>query len=273
MGDAEAIAPGVRRVLAPNASTYTYTGTQTYIVGHGAVAVIDPGPTDPAHVAALLAATAGERIAAILCTHTHRDHSPAAALLKAATGAEIVGCAALAAAGREFDHDYAPDRVLADGETLRGDGWTIAAVATPGHTSNHLCFALNDSQALFSGDHVMGWSTSVVIPPDGDMGDYVASLERLVGREERVYYPGHGEPIADPQRLVRAMIGHRRHREAQILRLLGEGATTVPDIAARAHAGIAAGLVRAAEASVLAHLIELERRGLVAGMDAIWRVA
>ena len=275
----ETIEPLVRRLLAPNPSAFTYTGTQTYLVGTSEIAVIDPGPDLPEHVDAILGAAAGERIAAIVCTHTHRDHSPAAALLKAATGAEIVGCAPLALdddgprADAAFDIGYAPDRVLHDGERIAGAGWTIEAVATPGHTSNHLCYALRESGALFTGDHVMGWSTSVVSPPDGNMADYMASLARLMERDDRIYYPAHGPPVEDPRRLVRGMIGHRRQREGQIVRLLGESAQPIPAMVARMYAGIDARLHGAAGRSVLAHLIDLETRGIVVRDAETWRLA
>jgi glyoxylase-like metal-dependent hydrolase (beta-lactamase superfamily II) len=221
----------VRRVLAPNPSPYTFTGTQTYLVGTASeLAVIDPGPDEPEHLAALLAAIGDARLSAILCTHTHRDHSPAAAPLAEKTGARVIGCAPLVIESGEprvdapFDKFYAPDRVLSDGESIGGDGWTLTAVATPGHTSNHLCYALEESGALFTGDHVMGWSTSVVVPPDGDMADYMASLDKLYHRADRVYYPAHGPAIEKPKQLVRGMIGHRRQRERQIVKLLGEAA-------------------------------------------------
>jgi len=228
-GIAEQCEPLVRRVLAPNPSPYTYTGTQTYLVGSGAdVAVIDPGPNEPDHIEAILAAIGKATVTAIMCTHTHRDHSPAAAPLAQQTGAPIVGCAPLVLksdrprADEAFDTTYAPDRVLEDGEAMTGTGWTLRALHTPGHTSNHLCFALEESGALFTGDHVMGWSTSVVIPPDGDMGDYMASLDKLQARDDTIYYSAHGAPITKPKQLVRGMIGHRRQRENQILRLLSE---------------------------------------------------
>jgi len=280
-GAVQQLHPLVRRLLAPNPSPFTFTGTQTYIVGTGDVAVIDPGPDLPDHVDALLAATTGERIVAILCTHTHRDHSPAARPLQAATGATIVGCTPLALddagprADAAFDADYAPDRVLGDGERIAGHGWTLQAVATPGHTSNHLCFALPEAQALFSGDHVMGWSTTVVSPPDGDMTAYMASLDLLMGREDEVYYPAHGEPIANPRRLVRGLLGHRKQREGQILRLLRSGAASmpVPDMVASMYVGIDPRLHGAAGRSVLAHLIDLERRGLVAPSGDGWAIA
>jgi glyoxylase-like metal-dependent hydrolase (beta-lactamase superfamily II) len=270
------LAPLVRRVLAPNPSPFTFTGTQTHIVGRGIVAVIDPGPDLPAHVEALLGAVRGERIAAILCTHTHRDHSPAARALQASTGAPIIGCAPLAPNGageadESFDRDYRPDRVLADGEMLDGEGWSLEAVATPGHTSNHLCFALEGTGILFSGDHVMGWSTSIVSPPDGDMGAYVASLARLLSRPYTRYLPGHGEPIEAPHKLVRGMILHRRQRERQVLAQLQAGRTGIPDLVAAMYRGVDPRLHPAAARSVLAHLIDLERRGLVARDGEQWR--
>ncbi|MBN8839699.1 MAG: MBL fold metallo-hydrolase [Sphingomonadales bacterium] len=278
-GIAIALEPLVTRVLAPNPSAYTYTGTQTHIVGTIDLAVIDPGPADEAHHAALLAAIAGRPVSAIVITHHHRDHSPAAIRLKAETGAPIVGAAAFRLsddgprADAAFDPDYAPDRVLADGERVSGAGWTLEALATPGHTSNHLCFALLESKALFSGDHVMGWSTSVVSPPDGDMTAYMNSLEKLMGRDDRVYYPGHGEAVENPQRLVRGMLGHRKQREGQILRLLGEGVATIPAMVGKMYAGLDPRLAGAAGQSVLAHLVDLERRGLAIAEGAAWRRA
>ncbi|MEG3123051.1 MBL fold metallo-hydrolase [Sphingomonas sp. GB1N7] len=282
-GVPETLEPLVVRVLAPNASPYTYTGTQTYLVGTTDMAVIDPGPEDAAHTQAVLDALAGRPLVAIVITHTHRDHSPGARPLKAATGAPIVGCAPLAIdddgirSDAAFDHDYAPDRVLADGDTVAGAGWTLTAIATPGHTSNHLCFALTgedgpESGALFSGDHVMGWSTSIVSPPDGDMGDYIRSLEKLQAREDRIYYPGHGDPVDNPKRLVRGMIGHRKQREGQILRLLREAPQAIPDMVGRMYVGIDPRLFPAAERSVLAHLIDLRDRGLVTGTSDIWAI-
>lgn len=277
-GQAILLEPLVSRVLAPNPSPYTYTGTETYVVGTGRVAVIDPGPDDPVHVAALLRVIGDRPVEAILCTHTHRDHSPAARALKAVTAAPIIGCAALALtdlgprADASFDGDYVPDRVLADGETVRGPDWTIAAVATPGHTSNHLCFGLRESGALFTGDHVMGWSTTVVSPPDGDMTAYMESLEKLAGREQdRVYYPAHGDPVERPQRFVRGLMGHRRQREGQILRSLKEGPKTIPEMVEKMYVGIDPRLFGAAGRSVLAHLIDLQARGLAADEGETWR--
>jgi glyoxylase-like metal-dependent hydrolase (beta-lactamase superfamily II) len=274
----ETVHPLVRRVLAPNPSPFTSTGTQTHIVGHGAVAVIDPGPDIAGHVDAILAATAGERIVAIVCTHTLRDHTPAAAALAAATGAPVVGCAPIPVregSGLEagFDQTYAPDRILIEGDTVSGPGWTLEAIATPGHTSNHLCFALPEAQALFSGDHVMGWSTSVVVPPDGDMGAYLASLEKLLARDDEVYFPAHGDPVAKPQRLVRGMIGHRRQRENQILRLLDEGPRSIPEMVSAMYVGLDPRLTQAAGASVLAHLVDLRSRGRIAERQDVWSLA
>lgn len=282
VGTAEQLEPLVRRVLAPNPSPFTYTGTQTYLVGAGdEIAVIDPGPDEPAHLAALAAAIGDATVAAICCTHTHRDHSPAAAPLKALTGAPVVGCAPLALStdgprqDAPFDMDYAPDRALRDGERISGPGWTLAAVATPGHTSNHLCFALEESGALFTGDHVMGWSTSVISPPDGDMTAYMRSMQRLLERDDVIYYPAHGEPVDNPQRLVRGMMGHRKQREGQILRFLERhGESAIPDMVAEMYKGIDPRLFPAAGRSVLAHLIDLDGRGLAAPAEGgLWRTA
>ena len=279
-GIADQVEPLVMRVLAPNPSPYTYTGTQTYVVGQEDgpdCAVIDPGPNDPAHIDAIEAAIDNRVVRAIMCTHTHRDHSPAAAPLSQRTGAPVVGCAPLVLrtdlprADEAFDTTYAPDRVLEDGESMSGTGWTLTAVATPGHTSNHLCFALEESRSLFTGDHVMGWSTSVVIPPDGDMGDYMASLEKLQAREDVIYHSAHGAAITKPRQLVRGMIGHRRQRENQILRLLGEEARTVSAFIPQMYKGLDERLIPAAEMSVTAHLIDLEKRGLVGKEGDVWR--
>ncbi len=215
---------------------------------------------------------------AIVITHHHRDHSPASRPLAATTGAPIVGPRAHHVADdalpldAAFDADYAPDRVLEEGDTVSGDGWTLRAIATPGHTSNHLAYALPESGALFSGDHVMGWATSVVSPPDGDMGDYMASLDKLMGRDDRVYYPGHGEAVDNPQRLVRGMLGHRKQREGQILRLLREAPMAIPAMTARMYVGLDPRLLGAAERSVLAHLYDLRHRALVEEEGDTWRI-
>ena len=275
------LSPLVARVLAPNPSPFTYTGTQTYLAGAHDVAVIDPGPDDPAHLAALTAAIAGRPVVAILCTHTHRDHSPAARALSDANGAPIIGCAPLTLdddgprADAAFDAAYRPDRVLGDGDRVSGQGWTLEAVTTPGHTSNHLCFSLIEEQALFTGDHVMGWSTSVISPPDGDMSAYMRSMQRLLDRDDMVYYPAHGEPIDNPQRLVRGMMGHRKQREGQILRFLERnGTSAIPDMVAEMYKGVDPRLHPAAGRSVLAHLIDLDGRGIAAPQaDGRWQIA
>ncbi len=277
-GVAMPLSPMVARVLAPNPSPFTFTGTQTYVVGSSDVAVIDPGPDEADHLTALTAAIAGRPLVAIVCTHTHRDHSPAAQPLRAMTGAPVIGCAPLTLdddgprADAAFDAAYRPDRILADGERLAGEGWTLEAVATPGHTSNHLCFALVEEQALFTGDHVMGWSTSVISPPDGDLADYMRSMQRLLERQDTIYYPAHGEPIDNPQRLVRGMMGHRKQREGQIMRFLERnGDSLIPDMVAEMYKGVDPRLHPAAGRSVLAHLIDLHQRGLVANrQDNRW---
>ena len=279
-GVPEQLEPLVSRLLAPNPSPFTHTGTQVHLVGATDLAVIDPGPATSAHIDALVAAIAGRPVRAIVITHTHGDHSPASRPLAAATGAAIVGCAPLALddagirSDASFDHDYAPDRVLAEGDSVTGDGWTLTALATPGHTSNHLAFALPEAQdgagALFTGDHVMGWSTSIVSPPDGDMAAYMTSLEKLLHREDRMYYPAHGDPIENPQRLVRGMLGHRKQREGQILRLLRDIPTTIPEMVARMYVGLDPRLFPAAERSVLAHLIDLRDRDVVIENASVW---
>jgi len=271
----EPVEEGIARVLAHNPSAFTYYGTQTYLLGERELAVIDPGPELPEHVDALVDAIGGRPVIAIVCTHTHRDHSPASRALAERTGAPIVGCAPLVMEGTGleagFDADYAPDRVLADGESITVEGQPIVAVATPGHTSNHLCFAYRG--ALFSGDHVMGWSTTVVIPPDGEMAAYMASLDKLRRRDDRIYYPAHGPGIDKPQQYVRHLIGHRMQREAQIRRLVGERPRDIGDIVGAAYPGLDRRLVAAAGASVLAHLLDLERRGLVERHEEQWTAA
>jgi glyoxylase-like metal-dependent hydrolase (beta-lactamase superfamily II) len=271
------LSPRVGRVLAPNPSPFTFTGTETYLVGRERVAVIDPGPADPRHLAALERAIAGRPVGAIMCTHTHRDHSPAAAPLAQATGAPIIGCAPLTLADdgpradAAFDPDYSPDRILVDGERVTGEGWTLEALATPGHTSNHLCFALLEEKALFTGDHIMGWSTTVVSPPDGDMAAYMRSMQRLVDRDDAVYYPAHGDQVDNPQRLARGMMGHRKQREGQILRYLRtNGAALIPAMVREMYKGVDPGLHPAAGRSVLAHLIDLKARGIVRDCDGMW---
>ena len=273
----EELEPSIARVLAHNPSAFTYYGTQTYLIGTSELAVIDPGPDLPEHLDALEAAIGGRTVRAIMCTHTHRDHSPAARPLAERTGAPVIGCAPLALetvgprADASFDGDYAADRVLEDGEELEIDGRPVRAVATPGHTSNHLCFAYGD--ALFSGDHVMGWSTTVVVPPDGDMAAYMQSLDKLRQREDRAYYPAHGPPVTNPQQYVRHLLGHRMQREKQILRLVSERPRAIPQIVADAYPGLDPRLVTAAGGSVFAHLLDLERRGLVERQGDAWTTA
>jgi glyoxylase-like metal-dependent hydrolase (beta-lactamase superfamily II) len=264
------LSPLVRRIVAPNASPFTFNGTCTYIVGKGAVVIVDPGPADDSHHAALLAAVEGERVETILITHTHRDHSVGANRLRAATGARLVGTApftprsdAWADLDASHDRDYSPDAILADGARLNGRGYSIEVVATPGHCSNHLCFALLEESALFSGDHVMAWSASVIAPPDGSMRAYMESLEKLRRRAETIYWPGHGGPVLEPQRYLRALIHHRRLREASILTALGDGAQTIPALVAKVYVGLSPSLTDAAGFSTLAHLEDLRERGVV----------
>ncbi len=263
----------MRRLVAPNGGPFTFTGTCSYVVGHGKVVIIDPGPDNPAHIAALLDAVKGETVSHILVTHTHRDHSPAAPALRAATGAPVTGCAphhpARALALGEVamldaanDLAYAPDLVLADGEVLEAAGFELMALATPGHTMNHLCFVLPLENTLFSGDHVMAWSTSIVAPPDGSMAAYMASLDRLRGRAEAIYWPGHGGPVNDPQRFVRGLATHRRQRESSILARLAAGDRRIPQIVAAIYEGLDPRLKGAAGLSVFAHLEDLVARGL-----------
>ena len=272
-GELVRLSPLVRRMAAGNPGPMTFTGTCTYVVGDREVAIIDPGPDRKEHVGALLEALRGETIAAILVTHTHRDHSPAARALKAATGAPIIGCAPYAPAQREtaslrpegpHDQAYAPDLILREGEAFEAKDFALVCVETPGHTANHLAFVLPQEKALFSGDHVMAWSTSLVTPPDGSMRDYMASLAKLRRRDDRVYWPGHGGPVLEPQRYVRALANHRRQRERAILSRVAAGDGTIERIAAHVYEGLSPALRAAAGLSVLAHLQDLAERGLVA---------
>jgi len=269
-GRLEPVAPMIRRIVARNPSPFTFRGTGTYVVGSGEVAVIDPGPDLADHVEALLTGLSGERVTHILITHTHRDHSPAARALQNATRAPTYGFGPHAGGKRDDpaieeggDWDFVPDITLGDGDRVAGNGWIFEAVHTPGHTSNHLCFALADSGVLFSGDHVMGWSTSVIAPPDGDMTAYLASLDKLLGRRDAVYWPTHGPAISEPHEHVRAFIAHRHEREAGILDCLRAGFDRIDAIVERLYVGLHPGLHRAAGRSVYAHLIDLVGRGLV----------
>jgi glyoxylase-like metal-dependent hydrolase (beta-lactamase superfamily II) len=268
-GVAQPVSPLIRRVVVNNPGPFTFHGTNTYIVGHGEVAVIDPGPDDDAHVAALVAALAGETLRHILVTHTHHDHSPAAAPLRAALGGRIIG-----AHPRPMKQDgtpteaihgaFAPDQVLADGQRFAGPGWTLEAVFTPGHMSNHHCFALVEEGALFTGDHVMGWNTSIVSPPDGNMTEYLASLRLCAARNDTVYWPAHGPEIDRPQAFVRAYIGHRRMREGEIRRCLADGLATIPEMVAAMYRHLPERMHGAAARSVLAHLEHMTATGRAA---------
>lgn len=273
-GQVEQLSPLVRRLLCDNPGPFTFKGTVTYVVGTGRVAIIDPGPDDPRHIAAVLEAVKGETVEAILVTHTHRDHSPGVAALVAMTGAIVVGCgphrAARALALGEInaldasaDLDFRPDEQMASGDAISGPGWTLAALETPGHTMNHLAFTLSEEATLFSGDHVMAWSTSIVAPPDGSMAAYMASLELLKGRAETLYRPGHGGVVKEPNRFVRAMITHRRLREASILNRVREGDRLISAMVPRVYEGLAPQLHGAAALSTFAHLEDLVARGLV----------
>ena len=279
------VAPRIRRLLAHNPGPFTFTGTNVSVIGEGRVAVIDPGPDDPAHLEALKHALKDETVTHILVTHTHRDHSPAARALKQWTGAPTYGFGPHGAGKTEGgivveeggDREFVPDIVLRDGDVIEGAGFTIECVHTPGHTSNHICYALREEKALFCGDHVMAWSTTVVAPPDGDMGDYLSSLEKLLARDDAIYWPTHGGPVRDPQSFVAAYLAHRRTREAQILAALTDGVSDIPAMVDRIYAGLDPRLKPAAGLSVLAHLLLLTKRGRVAvsgtpGLSARYRL-
>jgi glyoxylase-like metal-dependent hydrolase (beta-lactamase superfamily II) len=281
--------PGVRRIMADNPGPFTFKGTVSYIVGRGKVAIVDPGPDDPAHVAALLDAVRNETVTHIFVTHTHRDHSPAVPAIKSATGATVYAEGPHRAArplhigehnplDASADRDFRPDIALKDGEVVAGNGWSIEAVATPGHTANHMSYALREKNTLFAGDHVMGWATSIVAPPDGAMSDYMDSLAKLARRNETTYFPGHGPAITDALRFVNYYILHRKAREASILHRLSKGATDIPTIVRAIYIGIDARLTGAAGLSVLAHLEDLVARGLAAtdgrpAIDGVYRLA
>ena len=263
-GVLETVSPLIRRMVARNPGLFTGHGTTTYIVGQGRVALIDPGPALHSHIEALLHSLRGETITQILITHSHADHWPAAAEIQRATGARIYGFgprrSKQGASGEEIpDYSFLPDQTLRDGDVLEGPGWHLAAVHTPGHASDHLCFSLAEERVLFSGDHVMGWSTSVIMPPDGNLGDYMLSLEKLVHRNDATYLPAHGPAILDPKPHVHAFIEHRKERSAAILRRLREGDAAIPEIVKAVYVGLSPGLRWAAAQSVLAHLIELVR--------------
>lgn len=262
----------VRRLIANNRSPFTFTGTCTYIVGQGDVTVIDPGPLDGAHLDAILAATRGETIRTIMVTHPHLDHCGGCTALKDVTGATIMGCRPREAASdprqvpmldAALDRRYTPDLVLNEGDCVAGPGYRLEAVATPGHSADHLVFGLPEENALFSGDHVMAWSTTVVVPPDGSMRAYMQSLRKLLSREDEIYWPGHGGPVRNPKSFVNALLVHRQWREAAILRCLAAGDTTISTIVSHTYQDLAPSLRAAAAQSVLAHLIDLVGDGRV----------
>ncbi|MET3793128.1 MBL fold metallo-hydrolase [Aquamicrobium terrae] len=274
-GSAVSAAPGVLRVTAPNASPFTFHGTNSYIVGHDTLAVIDPGPDDERHLKTLLDAIAGRPVSHIFVSHTHRDHSPLAARLKAATGALVLAEGPHRAA-RELaigevnaldesnDTDFMPDIALPDNALVDGDGWSIRALHTPGHAANHMAFALEGTDLLFSADHVMAWSTSIVAPPDGAMADYMASLEKLLERDDRLLLPGHGGPVSQPRAFMRGLKAHRKMRERAILERLGKGDRTIKDMVKAIYRDTDPRLHGAAGLSILAHLEDLVARRLVA---------
>lgn len=264
-GEAAKVSPLIRRVIARNGGAFTLHGTGTYIIGSGKVAVIDPGPDDEEHLSAIFKAVQGEEITHIFVTHTHRDHSPLAAPLSRATGAPILGCAPHGSGrGPKGEHveegadrDYRPTHHMMDGDIIEGTGWTLEAVFTPGHTSNHTCFNLMEETSLFSGDHVMGWSTTIVSPPDGDMYKYMQSLRKLLEREDSRYWPTHGPSIEQPKEFVRALIAHREERETQIAFCLQGQIREIPDMVKKIYADVPEHLHRPAARSVLAHLIHM----------------
>lgn len=273
-GEVAELSPLVRRVIAGNGGPMTFTGTCTYIIGRGTVAILDPGPDDPAHIARVLAAVAGESVSHIVVTHTHRDHSPAVPAIKAATGAIVAGCLPHRPA-RELalgeinpldaaaDRDYAPELPMRTGDSVSGPGWRLSAVDTPGHTANHVAFTLEEEASLFSGDHVMAWSTSIVAPPDGSMAAYMASIETLRSMEHKLYWPGHGGPVTEPQRFLRGLVQHRRQREAAILNRLGAGDERISAMVPAIYQGLPVTLHGAASLSVLAQLEDLVTRDAV----------
>ena len=268
-GAAEEVAPGIRRVIAENPSPFTLYGTGTYILGTGNVAVIDPGPADPAHIQAILAAVEGETISHILVTHTHMDHSPGCRLMKDATSAPTYAYGPHGAGKMEQgvpveeggDMDFEPDELVRDGDIIEGGDWSVECVYTPGHTSNHMCFALREQKALFTGDHVMGWSTSIISPPDGDMAAYMASLELLLARDDAAYWPTHGPVIDEPKPHVRAFIEHRREREQQIFECIDEGVHRITDMVPMMYKDTPEFMYPAAARSVFAAIEFMVSRG------------
>jgi glyoxylase-like metal-dependent hydrolase (beta-lactamase superfamily II) len=275
-GQVDQISPRIRRVVARNPSPFTLYGTGTYIVGRGQVAVVDPGPDDDAHIQAILAATANETITHILVTHTHRDHSPGCRPLQAACGAAKTYAYGPHGSGQKEDKvkieegadlEFKPDVEVRHGDILQGDGWSIECVYTPGHTSNHMCFALREEKVLFTGDHVMGWSTSVISPPDGDMRAYMASLELLLERDDATYWPTHGPAVEDPKTHVSAFIEHRREREQQILECIGRGVSRIRDMVPLMYKDLPEFMYPAAARSVLAAAVYMAQRGEISTED------
>jgi glyoxylase-like metal-dependent hydrolase (beta-lactamase superfamily II) len=271
-GVPQEVAPGVRRIVANNPGPYTFLGTNTYIVGRGQVAVIDPGPSDERHLKAIAAAIKGERLTHILVTHSHHDHCDGARALQALFGGEIGafgptgtprGAGAPGLGDSFVDPAFVPDRRLSDGDGVRGNGFALDVLHMPGHAPDHLCFALIGKRTMFTGDHVMGWNTTVIAPPEGNMAQFLASLERLMQRHDKIFLPAHGGRIQTPQRVVKAYIMHRKWREQTILTCLDEGDCTIPRIVARLYGTLDAGLKEAAALSVLAHLEHLISRDLV----------
>ncbi|MBB3521126.1 MBL fold metallo-hydrolase [Rhizobium sp. BK456] len=274
-GQAVPVASGVERVTVNNPGPFTFFGTNSYIVGSSSVAVIDPGPEDEAHYQALMAALSGRAVTHIFVSHTHRDHSPLARRLQAATGAVTVGQGPHRPArplrdgeinpfAESSDLSFVPDITLGDGESLSGDGWALSAVLTPGHTANHAAFALQGRDILFSGDHVMAWSTSIVAPPDGSMADYMESLERLIARDDRLLLPGHGGPVTEPAGFLRALKAHRLKREQAVLARMQAGDTEIAEMVKVIYRDTDPKLHGAAALSVLAHIEDLLERGEIA---------
>ncbi len=267
-GIVEPVTDGIRRIVARNPGPFTGPGTGTYIIGRGEVAVIDPGPMLPDHVDALLAGLGEETVSHILVTHTHADHSPAARLLRQRTGAPVLafGPHAKESAGElegGVDREFVPDFLLDDGEVVPGDGWSLEVIHTPGHCSNHICFAWAGAGALFCGDHIMAWSTPVIIPPDGSVGDYIESLDRLSQRPEKVFYPTHGTPITDPGDFIARVREHRLHRAEQVAAAIADGVDTLPSLRRRIYTDIPRNLEAGAELSLLASILYLLARGRV----------
>ncbi len=276
-GVPQEVAPGVRRVVAENPSPFTFKGTNTFVVGEREVAIIDPGPEDDAHLEAVMHAVGPARVTHILLTHTHRDHSDGIPALQARTNAPVYafghtgkprGAGPASLTGKAFvDEAFTPDEPVRDGDTIYGNGWAFDAIHTPGHAPDHLCFALVGERLVFSGDHVMGWNTTVVAPPEGNMGDYLASLEKLLGRHDKLFFPAHGGRIETPRRVVKAYLMHRKMRESAIRACLEDGMRTNPQIVGKIYPGLDASLLAAASLSVHAHLEHLIQKGFVTSND------